>query len=62
MDKLFKLFGFLDATKEVNTKGVGLGLYICKKIVNEFGGDVICTSKWGVGTLFSFVVSLEPKN
>lgn len=28
--KLFKLFGFLEDTKEVNTKGIGLGLHICK--------------------------------
>ena len=31
-DKLFKLFGFLDSTKELNTKGVGLGLHISQKI------------------------------
>lgn len=30
--KLFKLFGFLDSTKELNTGGVGLGLHICKMI------------------------------
>ena len=27
--KLFKLYGFLESTKEINAKGVGLGLYIC---------------------------------
>ena len=27
-NKLFKLFGFLDSSKEINTKGVGLGLHI----------------------------------
>ena len=32
--KLFKLFGFLDSTKELNTTGVGLGLHISKQIVN----------------------------
>ncbi len=32
MNKLFKLFGFLDTTKELNTKGIGLGLHITKKI------------------------------
>ena len=31
--KLFKLFGYLDSTKELNTKGIGLGLYISKQIV-----------------------------
>ena len=32
-ERLFKLFGFLDATKELNTKGIGLGLHISKQIV-----------------------------
>jgi signal transduction histidine kinase len=32
MGKLFKLFGFLDTTKELNTKGIGLGLHISKMI------------------------------
>ena len=26
--KLFKLFGFLDTTQEMNTNGIGLGLHI----------------------------------
>ena len=34
--KLFKLFGFLDTTKEINTKGIGLGLHICKMIIDQF--------------------------
>ena len=38
--KLFKLFGFLTTTKEINADGIGLGLYICKKIANKLGGDV----------------------
>ena len=29
-DKLFKLFGFLDRTEELNPRGIGLGLYIAK--------------------------------
>jgi len=32
LGKLFKLFGFLDSTKELNTKGIGLGLHISKMI------------------------------
>ena len=38
--KLFKLFGYLDETSEMNTQGVGLGLYITKMIVGQFGGEV----------------------
>jgi len=32
LNKLFQLFGFLDTTKDLNTNGIGLGLYICKMI------------------------------
>ena len=33
LSKLFKLFGFLDSTQELNTNGIGLGLHISKMIV-----------------------------
>ena len=33
LDKMFKLFGFLEQTKDINPKGIGLGLHICKQIV-----------------------------
>ena len=47
MGKLFNLFGFLDATKELNSGGIGLGLHISKMIVKSFGGDIICKSTFG---------------
>ena len=31
--KLFKMFGFLKNTQQMNTKGIGLGLYFSNKIV-----------------------------
>ena len=34
--KLFKEFGFLDATREINTGGIGLGLHISKCLVEQF--------------------------
>jgi nitrogen-specific signal transduction histidine kinase len=40
----------LDATKELNTNGIGLGLHIYKMIVEQFGGMITCKSKWGEGT------------
>ena len=56
--KLFKLFGFLESSKQINTKGIGLGLHITKQIVNMFKGDIICQSKFGIGTTFIFIVAL----
>ena len=53
--KLFKLFGFLDATKEINTKGIGLGLHISKMICQQFGGSIVCRSEIGKGTNFIFL-------
>ena len=45
--QLFKLFGFLDSTKAMNTQGIGLGLHISKMIAMQFGGDIMVKSKWG---------------
>jgi signal transduction histidine kinase len=45
--KLFKLFGFLESTRSVNHNGIGLGLFITKKIVEEFGGSVGVVSQHG---------------
>jgi signal transduction histidine kinase len=56
---LFKLFGFLENTKEINAKGIGLGLYICKKIATVFGGKVKVDSKYGEGSVFTFSFALE---
>ena len=59
MGKLFKLFGFLDTTKNINNKGIGLGLHISKMICNQFGGDIFCSSEWGKGTIFTFLIALD---
>ena len=46
MPKLFKMNGFLKKTEEINTRGIGLGLHICRELVRVAGGDIICESKW----------------
>jgi signal transduction histidine kinase len=46
MQKLFKMNGFLKKTEEINTRGIGLGLHICRELVRKLGGDIICESKW----------------
>ena len=43
--KLFKLFGTIQSTRQLNTQGVGLGLSITKMICEEFGGGVAIHAK-----------------
>jgi len=59
--KLFKLFGFLDKTKDVNTKGIGLGLHICSLIIKQFGGVYGVKSSPGKGSEFYFSFMLDFK-
>lgn len=57
--KLFKMFASLKSTRQMNTKGVGLGLYICKQIVEQFEGSICVESTPGVGTSFFFSFGIE---
>ena len=57
--KLFELFGKLKNTEDINTHGIGLGLNICKKLVESFGGSIWVKSQYMVGTTFSFTLPLE---
>ena len=54
-EKLFKLFGFLDSSKHLNSKGIGLGLHISKRITQQFNGDILLKSEWGSGTELTFL-------
>ena len=62
MKKLFQLYGFIKTTQEVNTRGIGLGLHICRKIVRQLGGEITCKSEWRKGSTFVFIVALQPLN
>lgn len=54
--KLFKLFGFVQSTEDVNTRGIGLGLVISQKIVERFDGEMGFKSKWKKGSTFAFSI------
>jgi signal transduction histidine kinase len=59
--KLFTKFGRLDTSFSgiSQVPGTGLGLFICKKIVELSGGTVSVDSTPGVGSTFTFTL---PKN
>lgn len=54
--KLFKHFGKLKCSKQINSNGMGLGLSISKQIVEQLNGEIKVQSKAGQGTKFSFTV------
>lgn len=58
-DKLFKLFGFLQDSKQLNTRGIGLGLVISDQIVTKFNGRIIFESVPKQGSKFTFSFQLE---
>jgi K+-sensing histidine kinase KdpD len=58
-DKLFKLFGFVETTQNMNTHGIGLGLVIAQYIVNAFGGQITFVSEAEEGSTFTFQFLLE---
>ena len=57
-ENLKKLFGPLFTTK---AKGMGLGLAICKRIVEAHGGKISVESAVDKGTTFTITVPVKPK-
>lgn len=56
LPRIFDRFYLTDNSK----KGVGLGLYICKGLVEAMGGDIWVVSELGQGSTFSFSLPVEP--
>lgn len=50
------MFGKLEKTADINQGGIGLGLSICKQIVEVFDGEIFIDSSGPerVGTKFTF--------
>ena len=57
--KLFKHFGKLGSTSDMNHEGIGLGLVIVKKIIEQVGGSIVIKSDGlGKGSAFEFIMPL----
>jgi signal transduction histidine kinase len=48
-----KLFRPFSSTKD---KGIGIGLYQCKTMIEGMGGHLVCYSKPGEGTTFCCIL------
>lgn len=47
-------------TELVNSEGIGMGLYICKQIVQNMGGTIDCYSAGeGCGSTFMFTMRMN---
>ena len=56
ISRIFERFYKVDKSRSFDTKGVGLGLYIVKTIVNMHDGEISASSKQGEYTEFSFEI------
>lgn len=54
MNLLFKKFSRIPSKSSASKKGTGLGLYICKEIIEKHGGKIWTESQVGAWTKFSF--------
>lgn len=57
-ERIFERFQRTDRNVVKKVKGIGLGLYICKQVIEAHGGRIEVTSNVGKGSRFTFTLPL----
>lgn len=60
-EKLFKSFSQISHGNNRQTGGTGLGLVLCKKIIEHHKGQIGVSSEWGKGTTFYFILPIKDR-
>lgn len=61
MELLFKPFQQVDMSSTKKHEGTGLGLHLCKKLIDLLHGDISVKSQFGEGSEFKFIIPIKLK-
>jgi len=57
---IFERFVRADNVRAARISGTGLGLYLCRELVERHGGRIYFASEEGVGSTFYFTLPANP--
>lgn len=60
-EKIFELFHQAEDVMHHSKPGLGIGLYVARKIVEAHGGKIWCMDREGGGSAFTFVIPKNPQ-
>jgi len=61
LERIFDKFGRADSATGARVPGVGLGLYICRRLIRSHGSDLTVRTEAGRGSVFGFDLELLPE-
>jgi signal transduction histidine kinase len=62
LPELFQPFRQVDAGTTRKHEGSGLGLSICRKLLDLLGGSIMVKSQWGRGSCFTVCLPAPPED